>query len=123
MRQFYDMLLLVIFIVLICVFMVCCQNRSRQVNERNAKLFEMRATTPGESELEYEDIESDEMNNDNNDAIADNLVQRGIKPKSKRKRKRQEQKEQSDIEIQVCRDDYDASESSDDEMSMARMRE
>merc|ERR1719461_1250081 len=124
MRQFYDMLLLVIFIVLICVFMVCCQNRSRQVNERNAKLFEMRATTPGESELEYEDIESDEMNNDNNDAIADNLVQKGIKSKSKKKKRRQEQKEQSDIEIQVCGDDDDdASDSSDDEMSMARMRE
>merc|ERR1719461_1932451 len=125
MRQFYDMMLLVIFIVLICVFMLCCQNRSRQVNERNAKLFEMRATTPGESELEYEDIESDEMNNDNNDAIADNLVQKGIKSKSKKKRKRQEQKEQSDIEIQVCvdDDDDDASDSSDDEMSMARMRE
>merc|ERR1719461_1880137 len=88
MRQFYDMMLLIIFIVLICVFMVCCQNRSRQVNERNAKLFEMRATTPGESELEYEDIESDEMNNDNNDAIADNLVHKGIKSKSKKKSKR-----------------------------------
>merc|ERR1719203_1355814 len=117
-------MLLVIFIVLICVFMLCCQNRSRQVNERNAKLFEMRATTPGDTELEYEDIESDEMNNDNNDELLE--LGKGINCKSKKKRKqKREHKKQSDIDIQVCDDDDDdgVSESTDDEMSMARMRE
>ena len=132
MRQFYDMLLLIIFIVLICVFMLCCQNRSRRASERNAKLFEMNGAQTGESELEYEDIQSSEMDNDNNDDIE--LIESGQKSKNKNKKRKffsKKQKQSNKYNDIRTADDVDDdvrsedvfSDSTDDEMSMAKMRE
>eukprot|EP00484_Ammonia_sp_Unknown_P016491 CAMPEP_0197035916 /NCGR_PEP_ID=MMETSP1384-20130603/13572_1 /TAXON_ID=29189 /ORGANISM="Ammonia sp." /LENGTH=275 /DNA_ID=CAMNT_0042466025 /DNA_START=50 /DNA_END=877 /DNA_ORIENTATION=- len=150
MQQLYDMLLLVLFIVIICTFMFCCQKRTERINEVNAKIFEMRAASPGESELEYEDIQSSDMDNDNNDDLE--LMEKGKKGKSKSRRPSQRNKKKHDTkvyqqkmnDISVCEDsdeddceqheesksdpknaaDADVfSDSTDDGMSMARMRE
>eukprot|EP01084_Bolivina_argentea_P068323 124371_1 len=132
MRQFYDMILLGLFIVVICVFMVCCQKRTQQINERNAKIFEMRAVSPGDTELEYEDIQSSEMDNDNNDDIE--LIEKQKKISIKKKKNKNILIDSIELQNNKCnklnneidenKTDGDIfSDSTEDEMSMERMRE
>lgn len=131
--------------------MLCCSKRTQRINAANAKIFEMRAASPGESELEYEDIESSEMDNDNNDDIEYyknkiNSKQEKLKLKlksknlsSKKRRKlnsKLQQHKMNDVEtveddssdldeteMKANGDESIFSDDTDDGMSMARMRE
>ena len=125
--------------------MLCLLKRTQRMKEQNAKIFEMRAASPGESELEYEDIESSEMDNDNNDDIKLKSKSKSkMKNLSSKKRRKLNQKLQqqkmNDIEtveddssdedaeekgsgLQPRGDDDIFSDSTDDGMSMERMRE
>ena len=133
-----DVVLLLSFIIVICTFMFCCSKRTQRQNEANAKIFEMRAASPGGSEIECEDIESSEMDNDNNDDIDLNDKHKKNKNKNmKRNRKNKNKSRLNDIEIDTVEDTDDDqdeekdktdngdifSDSTDDGMSMARMRE
>eukprot|EP01083_Nonionella_stella_P016750 46782_1 len=136
MTHMHDTMLLMVFIMVICSFMWCFHKRTERIRERNAKIFEMRAVSPGNCVLEYEDIASSDMDNDINDDVDLMEKQKALKEKMYRKQqllKQMDEKESILNAVSSCDDhnrnheektDVDIfSDSTDDGMSMARMRE
>merc|ERR1719295_2517960 len=115
MRQFYDLALLITLIVVICLFMMCSRHRSGRMHA-NAKFFGM-ASSPRGSELEYEDVHSSDMDTDTNDDLQMIEQRQEREWRLERKRYRREDREELKTDGDVLSD------STDDELSMARMRE
>merc|ERR1719295_105589 len=133
MRQFYDLALLITLIVVICLFMMCSRHRSGRMHA-NAKFFGM-ASSPRGSELEYEDVHSSDMDTDTNDDLQMIEQRQEREWRLERKRYRREHREEANNkdDVSIIIDDTDReelktdgdvlSDSTDDELSMARMRE
>lgn len=115
MREFYDIFMLLLFVSIVCTFLTCCKGTNREENAYG-KVLDGASTSELESGVEFEDLHSSDMDNDDND-----VLESIEKP--------QELNDRDDVSI-ICDAQTDRelivdeiTESSDDELSMTQMRE